>query len=158
MARSTKPGLAHLIRRLKSVKAKDIMTREVVTTSESTQLADVAELFIKKRITGLPVVGKKGKLVGIITATDLFLLMDMIESGDVVEDGQVAVPNPTVKFAMSTEVIRIKKSTTLHEIISVMQYRNRRTLPVMEGARLVGVVGWRDVLKHFYAAVKELNL
>ena len=111
MPKTAKTKLERLTRRLRAIKAKDIMTKEVLTTTENDHLAHVADIMIKMRISGLPVVGKKGKMVGMITATDLFILMDMIKSGEVVEDETVAVSNPTVKFAMSTEIIKIKKST-----------------------------------------------
>ena len=158
MAKSKRPKLKDLTRRLKSIKAKDIMTKDVITTTENTTLADIAELMIEARISGLPVIGKKGKIIGLITATDLFIVMDMIKSGDIVENGKIAVSNPTVKFAMSTEVIKIKKNTTLDEIIAVMKYKNIHTLPVFEGKKMIGVIGRRDVFKNFYAAVKKLYL
>lgn len=143
---------------LKSIKAEDIMTREVITTTEDTTLSDIAQIMIKRRISGLPVMGKKGNLAGIITATDLFLVMDMIKSGDVVSDDQMSASNPTVKFAMSTEIVKLKKATTLDEIIALMKYKNRHTLPVFEGGKMVGVIGRRDVFKNFYSAVKDLEL
>ncbi|UCD16032.1 MAG: CBS domain-containing protein [Candidatus Omnitrophota bacterium] len=157
MAKTLKPKLNELTRRLKSIKAKDIMTKDVITTTEDTLLSDIAQIMIKSRISGLPVVRKK-KVVGIITASDLFIVMDMIKSGDVVENHKTGAANPTVKFAMSTEVNKIKKSTSLDEIIILMKYRNAHTLPVVEESKLVGVIGRRDVFKNFYAVMKDLYL
>ena len=156
MTKTIKNALTNLTKKLNSIKARDIMTKTVITASEDEHLAEVAHTMIDKRISGLPVVNKKGKIVGIITATDFFLVMDMIKSGDIAESGKVAITDPTVKFAMSTEVIKIKKDTTLNKIITIMKYRNAHTLPVFEGSKLVGVVGRRDVFKNFYAAVKEV--
>ena len=156
MAKTHKSLSDELTKKLKSIKAKDIMTHYVVTTTEDTHLADVAELMIKARISGLPVMGRKGKIMGMITATDLFIMMDMIKSGDVTENGLLSASNPTVKYAMSTEINKLKKSTTLDEIMAIMKYKNVHTLPVCEGPKLVGVIGRRDVFKNFYAIVKEL--
>ena len=156
MAKTEKSLLNELTKKLKSIKAKDIMTHYVITTTEDTHLADIAELMIKARISGLPVIGKKGKIVGMITATDLFIMMDMIKSGDVTENGLVTTSNPTVKYAMSTEINKIKKNTTLDEIIAIMKYKNVHTLPVFDSGKMVGVIGRRDIFKNFYAIVKEL--
>ncbi len=156
MAANSKPLLSELIKKLKSIKAKDIMTHYVITASEDMHLADIAELMVKARISGLPVIGKKGKIVGMITATDLFIMMDMIKSGDVTENGLITASNPTVKYAMSTELHKLKKTTTLDEIIAIMKYKNIHTLPVCESGKLIGVIGRRDVFKNFYAIVKEL--
>lgn len=158
MRMKRKLGLNDLARSLKSIKAKDIMTKDVITTTERATLADIAEIMTKARISGLPVIGEKGKIVGIITDTDLFLVMDMIKAGDVVENGKRAVSNPTVKFAMSTEVIKITKNTTLEEILAVMKYKNIHTLPVFERNNMVGIIGRRDVFKSFYAVAKDLYL
>ncbi len=153
-----KPELSDLIEKLKSIRAEDIMTRKVITTTADTHLADIAHILIKSRISGLPVLDEAKKLVGIITASDLFILLDMIKSGDVVENGKMAVPNPTVKFAMSTDIITVQKNITLNQIISLMKYRNIHTLPVCEGDEMIGVIGRRDIYKNFYRVVKELHL
>ena len=158
MKKNLRNELKTLTKKLKSIKAKDIMTKSVITTTEDTTLADIAKVMIKARISGLPVIGKNKGIVGVITADDLFIVMDMIKSGDVMEDNVMAVSNPTVKYAMSTEVIKINKNTTLEKIIAVMKYRNVHTLPVVEGKKIVGVIGRRDVLKNFYAVVKNLYL
>ncbi len=157
-SKSPKSRLASLNRRLKDIKAKDIMTEYVITTTENTTLAEVAEIMIKTRISGLPVVNKRGRIIGIITATDLFIVMDMIKSGEIITSGTSATNVPTAKFAMSTEIFRIRKHTSLEEIIALMQFKNAHTLPVMEGNKMVGVVGRRDVFKNFYAIEKELYL
>ena len=156
--KGAKSGLDDLTKRLQAIKAKDIMTEYVITTTENTSLAEVAELMIKTRVSGFPVIGAKGKIVGIITSTDLFIVMDMIKSGDVVQNGISNISKPTVKFAMSTDVVRIKKNTTLDKIIALMKYRNLHTLPVVEGNQMIGVIGRRDVFKNFYKVEKDLCL
>jgi len=157
MKKSLKTWLGDLSDNLESIKAKDIMTKKVITTKVDAHLAEVAQVMIKARISGLPVLSKKGKVIGVVTATDLFLVMDMIKSGDIVEDDKLAVSNPTVRFAMSSDLIKIKKSTTLEEIIALMKYKNIHTLPVFEGSKMVGVIGRRDVFKNFYSAVKSVK-
>ncbi|HLE74738.1 MAG TPA: CBS domain-containing protein [Candidatus Bathyarchaeia archaeon] len=50
--------------------ARDIMTSDLLTIRKSADLADAAELMTKHKISGLPVTDK-GKLVGIITKSDI---------------------------------------------------------------------------------------
>lgn len=156
MAKNPKTKLELLMERLKSIKAEDIMTKNVITATENTYLSDVAETMIRFRISGLPVIGKDGRVIGIITSDDLFLVMEMIESGDLVENGRIQASKSTVRFAMSTEVVKIKKNTNLARIIALMRYKNVHTLPVFEGNRMVGVIGRRDVYKNFYSVIKDL--
>lgn len=159
MEKNPKRRLDDLVKSLEAIKAEDIMTKDVITTTEHTTLADLAVLMVKKRISGLPVVGKKGKVVGIITATDLFIVMDMIKSGDVSpENNGMSVSNPTVKFVMSTEVIKARRNTTLEEIFTIMKYKNVSSLPVFDGKKLVGIIARHDAFKKFYAVLKSLDL
>ena len=48
-----------------------IMTREVVTVRAATPVVDAAMVMTERKIGGLPVVDTSGKLLGIITETDL---------------------------------------------------------------------------------------
>ena len=51
--------------------ARDIMTTEVLTVSPETSIADLSKTLENRQIGGVPVVDKGGRLVGIITQSDL---------------------------------------------------------------------------------------
>jgi len=51
--------------------AGEIMTREIITVSPEMGVADLANLFWEKSISGAPVVDAEGKLLGVVTETDL---------------------------------------------------------------------------------------
>ena len=150
-------SLNKLIERLKQIKAKDIMTTDVITVKKDDPLTDVADLMIEKRISGFPVL-EDGVIVGIITANDLFLVMDMIKTGEVLKINESDYYRFKVSFAMSTEVISVNPEGSLDEIISLMKYRNIHTLPVTFQNKLVGVIGRRDIFRSFYSAIKDLIL
>ncbi len=154
MKRNNTLNLPRLIERLKEIKAQDIMTRDVIAVSKDDTLASVAELMISKRISGFPVVENE-EIIGLITANDLFLVMDMIKTGEILKNNSVDYSQPRVSFAMSTEVITINPEGNLDEIIALMKYRNIHTLPVTSQNKLVGIIGRRDVLKNFYCAIRE---
>jgi len=73
--------LKELTDNLKQIQAKDIMTKEVITVTKDDTLDEVAELMINKRISGFPVI-EDGKIIGTITSDDLFMVMDMIKTGE----------------------------------------------------------------------------
>jgi acetoin utilization protein AcuB len=54
------------------IRIREIMTREVITTTPDTPIEDAANLMVTHKIGGLPIVDGKGKVVGIITETDIF--------------------------------------------------------------------------------------
>jgi len=53
------------------MRASDVMTRSVVTVTQDATIVDAAKLMISHRISGVPVVEREGRLVGIITEGDL---------------------------------------------------------------------------------------
>jgi acetoin utilization protein AcuB len=56
---------------LAQIKMKDVMTKDVVTVQEDTPLEEAARVMADHKIGGLPVT-RNGKVVGMITETDLF--------------------------------------------------------------------------------------
>ena len=54
------------------IKVQRIMSRDVVTVTPDTSLAEAAQLMIERRISGLPVVSEAGRVVGMITESDIF--------------------------------------------------------------------------------------
>jgi len=56
---------------LSKIKMEDVMTKDVITVAEDTVLEEAARIMADNKIGGLPVM-RDGKLVGIITETDLF--------------------------------------------------------------------------------------
>lgn len=146
-------GLEELVERLKKIKASDIMTKEVITVKKDDTLAAIAELMISKRISGFPVV-ENGEIIGIITSNDLFLVMDMIKTGELLQNDDNENYQPTVNYAMSTDTITVSPEVNLDEIITLMKYRNIHTLPITSQNKLVGVIGRRDIFKSFYYALR----
>jgi CBS domain-containing protein len=111
------------------MEAKDIMTREVVTVSPSLPVKMLANLLIKNQISGAPVADKKGKIVGVVSETDL-----------------IAKKGKQVKTIMSNKVVQITEETPVQEIARLMMAHKIRRLPVMRGKSLVGIVSRADVV------------
>ncbi|MDD4363552.1 MAG: CBS domain-containing protein, partial [Atribacterota bacterium] len=150
-------SLQELTENLKQIRAKNIMTKEVITVKKEDTLDDIAELMIEKRISGFPVM-ENNKIIGIITTNDLFLVMDMIKTGEILRENSPDNTLPKVRYVMSTEVVTADPDSNLDEIIALMKYRNIHTLPIVENNQLVGVIGRRDVFKNFYCTVKGICL
>jgi acetoin utilization protein AcuB len=57
---------------LAKLQVKEIMTKEVITTTPDTPVEDAARLMVTHKIGGLPVVDEHNDVVGVITETDIF--------------------------------------------------------------------------------------
>lgn len=130
---------------LKRLKAKDIMSKFAITVAEGETLGKVAHLMMRFRISGLPVVSKGDKIVGIITATDLFRIM-----GEAVERSSGMPAHLSIDNFMTRKVHTIEKENSFLDVITVMWSNNIHTLPVVENDAIVGIIGRRDVINQYY--------
>ncbi len=144
------------------LKAKDIMTKEVITVSSDTEIAQAAALLLERHINGLPVIDKDGSLQGILCQSDLMAQQGKIPlpSFFVILDGAIPLSSPRhiekevkkmaaikVSEAMTTEPVTVDPETSLEEIATLMVRNNIHTLPVLENGFLVGVIGKEDILR-----------
>jgi CBS-domain-containing membrane protein len=143
--------MQHLEQRLKTMKAKDIMSRFAITIKEHETTTNLAHLMMRFKISGVPVLNKNGDICGIATATDLFNLMKGLikemDEGSPMYDGK-----HKVEELMTKEVVTITEETSLFEIMKIMCEKNIHTLPVMVMSKkeIIGVIGRRDILNAFY--------
>jgi len=63
-------------RTLATTKVSQFMTREPITVSPETGLKAAVKIFIDQKVGALPVVGRDGRLVGIVTEIDLLRVFD----------------------------------------------------------------------------------
>jgi len=144
------------------ITAKDIMTREVVTISPDTEIAQVAKLLLTKRINGVPVVNDSGELVGILCQSDIIIQQKNIPIPSLFTllDGYIPLPSSKkldrevdkimatkAADAMTANPVTVHPDTEIEKIAALMVGKNYHTLPVVDAGKLVGIVGKEDVLK-----------
>ena len=144
------------------LKAKNIMTKNLITVTPEMEIAEAAKLLLKNRINGVPVINKKGVLVGILCQSDLiaqqrnipipslFTLLDGYIPLTLSKrlDKEVAkIAATKVADAMTPDPVAVTPDTEIEVIAALMVEKNYHTLPVVEADTLVGVVGKEDVLK-----------
>jgi len=142
--------------------AKDIMTKEVITVSPEMEIARAAALLLEKGINGVPVVDETGGLVGLLCQSDLvaqqkkfplpslFTLLDgfiPLTSMKHLEKEVQKITATTVADAMTPSPVTVAPETSIEEVGSIMADKHFHTLPVLDGGKLVGIVGKKDVLK-----------
>ena len=144
------------------LKVKDIMTREIITVSPETEIANAAKILLEERINGLPVIDAFGRLVGVLCQSDLvaqqmsipipsvFTLLDGYIPLTIIKriDKEVEkIAALTVKQAMTPNPVTVGPETDIEDVAKLMVDKKYHTLPVMEGDKVVGIVGKKDVLK-----------
>lgn len=143
------------------LKAKDIMTADVISAKPATTVEELARILIEHKISGAPVVDDGNKLVGIVTEHDLikknkrFHIPTMIRlfdayfllDSDRVEDDIKKMVAITVEEICNTKVVSITEDTSLEEIATIMSEQNIHLLPVLSDDVVVGIVGKADVVR-----------
>ncbi len=152
------------------LKAKDIMTVEVKTVSPETEIAQAARLLLSERINGVPVVNKTGELVGILCQSDLIAQQKSIPIPSLFTllDGYIPLTRlnrlykevekiaaTKVDNAMTRNPITVTSDTDIEKIAALMVGKNYHTLPVIDGGKLVGIVGKEDVLRTLLAEAEK---
>lgn len=109
--------------------AKEIMTTDIISVEPTMTVRKLAMTLIKNQISGAPVTGKNGKIVGIVSEADL-----------------VAKKGKDVKTIMSKKVISVAEETSVEEIAQLMTRHKIKRLPVMKGDKVVGIVSRADIV------------
>lgn len=144
----------------------DIMTTEVITLLPDMDITQATRLLLDNRINGAPVVDEGGQLVGILCQSDLiaqqkklplptvFTLLESyitLPSTKKIESQIRKIAALKVSDAMTPHPTTVTPDADLETVAALMVDRNYHTLPVMQGSRLVGIIGKEDVLRTLLA-------
>jgi CBS domain-containing protein len=144
------------------LQAKDIMTREVITVTEDTAVSEIAKFLLEKRINGLPVLNDQGEVVGVVSNSDLIdqtkklhiptviALFDAVIYLERVKKFRTdleKMAGSTAKDICSKNPITITPETSVEDLATIMAEKHVHTLPVMQGEKLVGIVGKMDIIR-----------
>jgi CBS-domain-containing membrane protein len=133
--------------------ARDIMTRTVVTVTVATGVAEAATLLASHGFTALPVVDDDGALIGLLTEVDI--LRDRFPRDrrfHCSEAGSIARPDTrqpaaTVGGVMTSPSPSVRDGADVVDLVTIMRADGLRSMPVVDGPRLVGIVTRRDLVR-----------
>ena len=139
---------------------KEMMTKDVTTVSPESSLKEVGDVIKEKRISGLPVVGADGDVVGVVTLTDLLGVLDRIYKWKALEKKTYKLKisdmlkeektEAKVKDIMAKDVLTLREDSTLEDVMRVMFERGAHTIPITKEGKLVGVIGKRDLIRTYF--------
>ena len=145
---------------MKELQARDVMSGEVIAVSPKAAIIDAAKLMLDNRISGLPVIDDRGRLVGVVTEGDL---LRRVEIGTQTEcaggffSSELAHQflksyGQYVEDVMTTKVASVLVNTPLVEIARLLQLMKLKRVPVIEHDEVVGIVSRADVLRALVGA------
>ncbi len=150
------------------MRARQIMTKNLVTVGPDSSIADAAKLMLEHHISGLPVLDKSGKLVGIVSEGDFlrrseigtqrrrprwlqFLTGPGREAKEFVQQS-----GRKVEDIMAREPVTVTEDTQLEELVASMEKHDIKRLPVMRNDQLVGIVTRANLLQAVASLARDV--
>ena len=146
------------------MKAKDVMTSPVVSVGPDDSVSEAARIMLQRHISGLPVIDKEGRLVGIVTEGDFLRRaetgtqrrrprwLEYLLGPGRLADEYTRSHGRKVREVMTADPLTASDDTPLDEIVHTMEKRGIKRLPVLRGTEVVGIVS-RANLVHALAGV-----
>lgn len=153
------------------MKARDVMVSPVITVSESCTVRDLAKLLFDNRISGVPVVGSDGKVVGMVSEADLMHRSEIgterpsswwlaLISGERTLAAEYVQSHALkVKDVMARDVQSAHPDTPLVEIAEIFEEKHIKRVPIVNDmGELVGIVSRANIVQAIAAARPQLEV
>ncbi|HEY1044237.1 MAG TPA: CBS domain-containing protein [Telluria sp.] len=150
------------------MKAADIMSRHVISVPPDAPVEQAAQLMLDHRIGGLPVCAPDGRLVGIVSDSDL---LRRAEAGTekrrphwlefVLGPGKLAGEyahshSRLVADVMTPAPVTVAPNDSLEHVVGLMERKRIHRLPVLEAGRLAGIVTRADLMRALLSAAHRI--
>lgn len=146
------------------MQARDVMTSPVISIGPSAQISEAIGVMLRSHLSGLPVVDAEGRLVGMLSEGDLLRRTELgterhrarwIEAlllpGRSATD-YVRTHGRRVEEVMTSAPIAVEHDASLEDIVSLMEQKHIKRVPVLQRGALVGIVTRADLLRALLAA------
>jgi len=124
------------------------MRTPAVTVSSRTAVSTAAELLAHHGFSAMPVIDHAGDLVGVVSEADLINNEFAAPEAPLGGGAGAASERPanTVGEVMTSPPVTVDQDDSLQTVVDVLISGHRRSVPVVHGRRVVGVLTRRDVL------------
>jgi CBS domain-containing protein len=141
------------------MRARDVMTRHVITVGPDMNIRAIANTLVKNKISAVPVVGIDSKLLGIVSEGDLIRRaetgterrhswwLNLFTSSDTLAAEFVKSHARKAKDVMTRNVITASPGTRLRVIANLLEKHQIKRIPIMENDRLVGIVSRANLVQ-----------
>ena len=141
------------------MKAEDVMTRAVITIDPDATVLQAARLMLQHHISGLPVVDKDGRLVGVLSEGDFLRRRETKTERKrsrwlefLMGPGRMAAEyshshGSKVSEVMTTGVQSVEEVAPLEDIVALMERKRIKRVPVLCGGELVGIVTRSNLMR-----------
>jgi len=127
------------------LRAKDVMTENIISVRKDTPIYEAVELMVKHGISGMPVVEDDMTLVGILSEKDVIILVYGKEDDE----------NKTVNDFMTQPAVHFDENESLLDICDFLRKNIFRRVPITSKEKLVGIISIKDLLEYILELRRE---
>ncbi len=125
------------------------MTKNPVTISPDVSVPDAQALMRREKIHRLPVLDKAGKLLGIVTSSDLIHASASSATSLDIYELNYLISKLKVETVMTKKPLSVSEDLPIEEAARIMADNNISGLPVLRGEVLIGIITESDLFKLF---------
>jgi CBS domain-containing protein len=150
------------------MKAEDVMTREVISIDPDSTVLQAARLMLQHRISGLPVIDTKGKLVGVLSEGDFLRRRETNTEKRrsrwlefLMGPGRIAAEYThshgcRVSEAMTHTPQTVAETASLEDIVELMEKHRIKRVPVLCGEEVVGIVTRSNLMRAMVSVARAV--
>ena len=127
----------------------DRMTKHPITITEDTSVNEALQLMHSESIRRLPVLGKRGRMVGIVSELDLLKASPSPATSLSLYEIPYLLSKIKMRDVMTRDVITVTEDTPLEEAARIMADNKIGGMPVVRDDKLVGIITETDLFKVF---------
>ncbi len=120
-----------------------IMSTHLVTVTKKNTILEAIDLLVKHNITGLPVVDRKMRLVGVVSEKDVLTLVYCLKT----KTYDSTKMSQTIENVMTTEVTSFDINDRLSDICKCLMESDFRRVPILSDGKLTGIISRKDLLQ-----------
>lgn len=144
------------------MQAQDVMTTMVATIAPEATVQQAARLMLDRRVSALPAVDGKGRVIGMVSEGDLVRRTELGTDAPrswwlwaLAEESArdyVKTHGGSVADVMTSPPVTVRRTTSLQEIARLLEKHRIKRVPVLDAGRLVGIVSRADLVRRLAAA------
>ena len=149
------------------MKAADVMVSNVISVGSQASVQEVADLLLRNRISGVPVTGPQGELVGIVSEGDLMRRpeagterrhswwLGLLASSEGMASEYIKSHSHKVVDVMTRRVVTATPDTPVSEIAALLEKHGIKRVPIVTDGKVVGIVSRANLL-HALASLENV--
>lgn len=146
------------------MQVSDVMTVDVVSVSLDTPVDAIARLMVERRISGVPVVDRQSRVLGMVSEGDLIRRsetdtarrrswwLQLLSPSAELASEYVKTHGRRAEHVMTRKVVTVAETAPLREVADLLERHGIKRMPVLRDGRLVGIISRANLLQALASA------